>query len=59
MSNMKYIEKAFTELFDTADCIQHLHDTEDGVVVSKAHISMLWDKLNEYRELRDKLKQVI
>ena len=56
---MKYIEKAFTELFDTADCIQHLHDTEDGVVVSKAHISMLWDKLNEYRELRDKLKQVI
>lgn len=63
----KLIKKAFEEVFDTAACIQHWHDTSynketgecEGMVVSAEKVRELWEVLSKYRDFREEARKAI
>lgn len=50
-------EKAFSELFESADKIRHWHDSLEGMTVSKRSVFELWETLNKHRQLNEKIKK--
>ncbi len=57
---MNELELAFIELFDKASCIRHWHNVgrnDEGMIVSSKRVMQLWDVLEKYRDLRNKLEK--